>query len=73
VFIGEVVQRLQHQDLEHHDGIEGLAAGVALPLLGASLTTVSISPRKLSNGTMTLSASSGSPLALITSRRLSRS
>jgi hypothetical protein len=40
---------------------------------GATLTTASISLRKLSNGTINLSASSGSPLALIASRRLSRS
>ena len=37
------------------------------------LTTASKSARKLSNGTMELNASSGSPLALIVSRRLSRS
>src|SRR5262249_23335747 len=39
----------------------------------ASLTTASISARKLSKGTRALSASSGSPLALIALRRLSRS
>src|SRR6516164_4693076 len=40
---------------------------------GVSLTTASISARKLSKGTTALSVSSGSPLALIASRRLSRS
>ena len=34
VFIRKVVQCLQHQDLEHHDRIEGLATGVAFPLFG---------------------------------------
>ena len=34
LLIGQIVKRLQHQNLEHHDGIEGLAAGIALPLLG---------------------------------------
>jgi hypothetical protein len=34
VVIGQIVKRLQHQDLEHHDGIERLAAGIALSLLG---------------------------------------
>jgi hypothetical protein len=34
LLIGQIVKCLQHQNLEHHDGVEGLAAGVALPLLG---------------------------------------
>jgi len=34
LLVGQVVKRLQQKDLEHHDGIEGLAAGIALPLLG---------------------------------------
>src|SRR4029434_353387 len=34
VFICEIVKRLQHQDLEHQHGVEGLAAGIALPFLG---------------------------------------
>jgi hypothetical protein len=33
LLIGQVVKRLQHQHLEHHDGVEGLAASVALPCL----------------------------------------
>ena len=32
LLIGQVVKRLQHQNLEHHDGVEGFAAGLALPL-----------------------------------------
>ena len=32
VFIGQIVERLQHQDLEHQHGVEGLATGLALPL-----------------------------------------
>jgi hypothetical protein len=34
LLIGQVVKRLQHQHLEHHDGVERLAPGVALPRLG---------------------------------------
>jgi hypothetical protein len=34
VFICEIVKRLQHQDLEHQHGVEGPAAGIALPFLG---------------------------------------
>src|SRR5262245_14514252 len=52
---------------------KGLRPALLFLSSGASLTTASISPRKLSKGTSTLSVSSGSPLALIASRRLSRS
>ncbi len=34
LLISQIVERLQHQDLEHQHGIVGLAAGVALPRLG---------------------------------------
>src|SRR5262245_24262262 len=52
---------------------KGLRPALLFLSSGAGLTTASISPRKLSNGTSALSISSGSPLALIASRRLSRS
>src|SRR6516165_1127915 len=34
LLVGQVIERLQHQNLKHHHCIERLAAGVALPLLG---------------------------------------
>src|SRR5215472_12523956 len=52
---------------------KGLRPALLFLSSGAGLTTVSISARKLSKGTIALSASSGSPLALIAWRRLSRS
>src|SRR5215472_11533557 len=52
---------------------KGLRPALLFLSSGASLTTASISARKLSKGTTALSVSSGSPLALIASRRLSRS
>src|SRR4029453_7373226 len=52
---------------------KGLRPALLFLSSAASLTTASISARKLSKGTRALSASSGSPLALIASRRLSRS
>src|SRR6516162_5469960 len=52
---------------------KGLRPALLFLASGASLTTASISARKLSKGTTALSVSSGSPLALIASRRLSRS
>src|SRR5262249_5334543 len=52
---------------------KGLRPALLFLSSGAGLTTPSISARKLSKGTTALSASSGSPLALIASRRLSRS
>src|SRR5215471_1911382 len=52
---------------------KGLRPALLFLSSGAGLTTPSISARKLSKGTTVLSASSGSPLALIASRRLSRS
>jgi len=71
--VGQVVKRLQHQNLEHHDGVEGLRPALFFLASGASLTTASISARKLSKGMRALSASSASPLALSAFRRLSRS
>src|SRR5262249_14150764 len=52
---------------------KGLRPALLFLSSGASLTTASIWARKLSKGTTALSVSSGSPLALIASRRLSRS
>src|SRR5689334_21405551 len=52
---------------------KGLRPALLFLSSAASLTTASISARKLSKETRALSASSGSPLALIASRRLSRS
>src|SRR5215468_8220550 len=52
---------------------KGLRPALLFLSSAASLTTASISARKLSKGTRELSASSGSPLALIALRRLSRS
>src|SRR5215467_5195668 len=52
---------------------KGLRPALLFLASAASLTTASISARKLSKGTRALSASSGSPLALIALRRLSRS
>src|SRR4029450_2425850 len=52
---------------------KGLRPALLFLSSAASLTTASISARKLSKGTRALSASSGSHLALIASRRLSRS
>src|SRR5262245_61540720 len=51
----------------------GLRPALLFLSSGANLTTASISARKLSKGTTALSVSSRSPLALIASRRLSRS
>src|SRR3974390_839535 len=52
---------------------KGLQPALLFLSSAASLTTASSSARKLSKGTRALSASSGSPLALIASRRLARS
>src|SRR3974390_3662551 len=52
---------------------KGLRPALLFLSSGASLTTASISARKLSKGTRALSTSGGSPLALIALRRLSRS
>src|SRR5262249_8832587 len=52
---------------------KGLRPALLFLSSGASLTTASIWARKLSKGTTALSVSSGSPLALIASRRVSRS
>src|SRR5262245_29117187 len=66
LLIREIVERLQHHDLELQDRIVGLAA-LLLRSSGFVSVTLSMSARKSSHRTIFLIVSSGSPLALIAS------
>jgi hypothetical protein len=66
-----VLQTLSHERQPVADLILDLLIGQVVS--GASLTTASMSARKLSKGTRASSASRGSPLALSAFRRLSKS
>ena len=61
------MQRLQHHDLELQDRVIGLAAGVALALLGRRLRHGLDASAEILPCTIFLIVSSGSPLALIAS------
>ena len=65
LLVREIMERLQHHDLELQDRVIGLAASVALALVGLRLRHgLDISPEIQ---TIFLIVSSGSPLALIAS------
>ena len=50
LLVGQIVEALQHQDLELQDHIVGLASRVALPVLEFVFVTASMSTRKSSHG-----------------------
>jgi hypothetical protein len=73
LLVRDIVQRLQHHDLEFQDRVIGLRPALLLRSSRFVSATASMSARKSPHGTALLIVCSGSPLALITSSLRSKS